>query len=234
MPLKRSGRWAWRNSSQASPSSAAESWRELRAPTESARRMRRKRMKMAKTARPRMRPPLPFSKEKAESRPLTTSVPVTIARAIPAAAAGARRRCAACGGGRPRRRPAAARSARPTPRSAVSSAGNMPAVGTICGLRIGPRRPRSRASAASGKTSVIRISLRRGAARVAAPTTVTSTIGVARAARLPPAAADPEQHEAGDPEQHQRDLDDPAGVVAMASPTPLDHIRPTLRTVIPR
>ena len=32
MPLKRSGRPAWRNSSQASPSSAAESWRELRAP----------------------------------------------------------------------------------------------------------------------------------------------------------------------------------------------------------
>ena len=84
MSLKRAGRPAWRNSSQASPSSAAESWRELRAPTESARRVMMKRMKMAKTARPRIRPPLPFSKEKAESRPLTTSVPVTIARASPA------------------------------------------------------------------------------------------------------------------------------------------------------
>ena len=84
MSLKRAGRPAWRNSSQASPSSAAESWRELRAPTESARTVMMKRMKIAKTARPRIRPPLPFSKEKAESRPLTTSVPVTTASASPA------------------------------------------------------------------------------------------------------------------------------------------------------
>ena len=57
----------------------------------------------------------------------------------------------------------------------------MPASGTICGLRrIGPRRPSRRRSPASGKISVIRISLRRGAARLAAPTTVTRTIGAAR------------------------------------------------------
>ena len=42
-------------------------------------------MKIAKTARPRMRPPLPFSKEKAESSLSVTSVPETIARPSPAA-----------------------------------------------------------------------------------------------------------------------------------------------------
>ena len=42
-------------------------------------------MKIAKTARPRMRPPLPFSKEKAESSSSVISVPATIARPRPAA-----------------------------------------------------------------------------------------------------------------------------------------------------
>ena len=53
--------------------------------TESARRISRKRMKIAKTARPRMRPPLPFSKEKAESSSSVISVPETSARPSPAA-----------------------------------------------------------------------------------------------------------------------------------------------------
>ena len=41
-------------------------------------------MKIAKTARPRMRPPLPFSKEKAESSSSVISVPETSARPTPA------------------------------------------------------------------------------------------------------------------------------------------------------
>ena len=41
-------------------------------------------MKIAKTARPRMRPPLPRSKEKASSSASVSSVPETIASAEPA------------------------------------------------------------------------------------------------------------------------------------------------------
>ena len=42
-------------------------------------------MKIEKTARPRMRPPLPFSKEKAESSLSVISVPETSASPSPAA-----------------------------------------------------------------------------------------------------------------------------------------------------
>ena len=47
-------------------------------------------MKIAKTARPRMRPPLPFSKEKAESSLSVISVPETSANYFEAEALGKR------------------------------------------------------------------------------------------------------------------------------------------------
>jgi hypothetical protein len=56
----------------------------LRSPRERARRLIRKRMKIAKTARPRIRPPLPFSNEKAESSASVISVPATTASPTPA------------------------------------------------------------------------------------------------------------------------------------------------------
>ena len=84
-PRKRSGRPAWRNSSAAIPSSTADISRELRAETESARRIIRKRTKIANTARPRMRPPLPRWKENASSSRSVSSVPETIASPAPAA-----------------------------------------------------------------------------------------------------------------------------------------------------
>ena len=89
---------------QASPSSTAEISRELRAETRSARRIIRKRTKIANTARPRMRPPLPRSKEKASSSRSVSSVPETIASPTPPRAGSGRPRCAASGGGRSRRR----------------------------------------------------------------------------------------------------------------------------------
>ena len=76
----------------------------------------------------------------------------------------------------------------------------MPAVGTIRGQRIWPRRPEVSASAASGKTSVISTSLRRGAASVAAPTRVTRTIGVASATSSHQRRRSPSSDEAGEPE----------------------------------
>ena len=84
-PRKRSGSPAWRNSSEARPSSTADISRELRAETDSARRIIRKRTKIANTARPRMRPPLPRWKENASSSRSVSSVPETIARPAPAA-----------------------------------------------------------------------------------------------------------------------------------------------------
>ena len=87
---------------------------------------------MAKTARPRIRPPLPFSKEKAESSLSSSSVPETIARARPPKIASStapfdseRRRQIAN---------AISRTAKtsPTVRSAVSSSGKNEAItGTV-------------------------------------------------------------------------------------------------------
>src|SRR5687768_5090487 len=85
--------------------------------------------------------------------------------------------------------------------------------------------PRARAVAASGKTSVIRISLRRLLARVAAPIAVTTPIGTAittASSRLPltKRTARPAR-----PSTTRRTWITLPGVDSIASPTPLLHIR---------
>jgi hypothetical protein len=89
------------------------------------------------------------------------------------------------------------------------------------------------ASPASGKISVIKISLRRGAARLAAPTTVTSTIGAARQSVSHQRRRIPSSTRPAIPSSTRAIWSTRPSVVAMNSPTPLDHIRPTFRTVIP-
>ena len=79
-------RFRWpsiRNCSEVMPSRTAEICRVLRPLTESARIDIRKRKMIAKTARPRIRPPLPRSKESAERTRSVSSVPETIARPKP-------------------------------------------------------------------------------------------------------------------------------------------------------
>src|SRR4029077_21118541 len=92
----------------------------------------------------------------------------------------------------------------------------------------------ARAAAASGKTSVISASLRLGAAREAAPTAVTTTIGVAIATschhiRRRASTAIPAM-----PSRTTRIWMTPPAVELIASPGPLLPIRPTLRAVIAR
>ncbi len=69
----------------------------------------------------------------------------------------------------------------------------------------------ARAAAASGKISVIRISLRRGAASEAAPTAVTMTIGVAIATSSHHQRRQAEHAEAGQGQQDDQHLDDAPG-----------------------
>ena len=90
----------------------------------------------------------------------------------------------------------------------------------------------ARVTPASGKTSVISTSLRLEAARVAAPTRVTRTIGVAIATS---SHHRPRTASSARPARPRATISTwialPA-VPLIASPTPPLHIRQTLRTVI--
>ena len=90
----------------------------------------------------------------------------------------------------------------------------------------------ARVTPASGKTSVISTSLRREAARVAAPTRVTRTIGVAITTSSHQRRRAPSSDQAAEAEGDDQDLDTLPAVALIASPTPPLHIRQTLRTVI--
>ena len=74
--------------------------------------------------------------------------------------------------------------------------------------------PRDSARAASGKTSVISTSLRRGAASEAAPIAVTRTIGVASAISSHQRRPSPSSDEAGQAERDEQDLDGPPDAAA--------------------
>ena len=159
-----------------------------------------------------MRPPLPFSKEKAESSLSVISVPETSARPSPAASristSTLRRRAAPddrVGDQRHRGDQAGGAQRR--------QLGGEDACleGTMSPLEDRAAPALARATPASGKTSVISTSLRRGAASETAPTAVTSAIGVAIAT-----SSHHQRRQASTPspasaEQHDQDLDDPAG-----------------------
>ena len=107
----------------------------------------------------------------------------------------------------------------------------MPALGTMGRLEDRAAPARARATPASGKTSVISTSLRRGAASEAAPTAVTSDDRGRHRDQLPPAAAQRRAPPSpASPSSTISDLDDPAGGAAHrfadpAAPHPPDLAR---------
>ena len=190
-------------------------------------------MKIAKTARPRMRPPLPFSKEKAESSASVISVPETSARPSPASEqdqdVDVAQRAAADD------RVGDQRQAEQQPGGAER---RQLGGEDVCRGDHGPLEDRAatahaRATPASGKTSVISTSLRRGAAREAAPTSGDEDDRGRHRDQLPPPAAHREQGEAGRGRGRRSAPGSPGRRSPLiASPTPPLHIRQTLRAVI--
>ena len=138
-----------------------------------------KRMKIANTARPRIRPPLPFSNEKAESSASVIWVPKTSASPNPAREQdqdiGVSQRATARD---ERRRPGPGRAAARR-REAPSALRGRRLPWDLDRERIGRWRPMPGSRRRAERPRVISTSLRLEAARVAAPTRVTRTIGVA-------------------------------------------------------
>ena len=234
-PRKRSGSPAWRNSSQARPSSAAESWRALRAACESARRIEQE------------------EDEDREDGEAEDAAAVALLegeggeQAVGDFGAGDERQAEAGGeqdqhvdvaqraaARRPRRRPAPTRASSPALRSAVSSAGKMPALEDHARPEDMAAEPAARADAGKRKDErhqhlVAPRGRQRGRAdrgderRSGSPARPAPTSGGARPSTTRPASA--EERRAGSGRPGRR-------CVLIASPTPLLHIRPTLRAVI--
>ena len=199
MPRKRSGSFAWRNSSQASPSSTAESWRELRAGLRERAQDEQEEDEDREDGEAEDAAAVALLEREGGEQLVGQLGAGDDRQAEPGQRAGsARRRCAASGGGSARRRRSPTAAISPALRSAVSSGGKMPACGDHG--RLEDRAPPARASAAaaSGKTSVISTSLRRRSASEAAPTAVTSDDRRRHRDQLPPPAP-PGEHARGRP-----------------------------------
>ncbi len=181
MPRKRSGSPAWRNSSQASPSSAAESWRELRAADRERPQDQEEEDEDGEDGEAEDAAAVALFEGEGGEQAVDDFGPRDQRQPEPGGEQEQHVDVAQGAAAGDRVGDQADREDQPAAAERRQFGGEDACSGDHSRPEDMAATPRDSARAASGKTSVISTSLRRGAASEAAPTAVTSTIGVASA-----------------------------------------------------